>query len=175
MQGQNPAVTLDYSAAQLAPELVPAADDQFTKNYLTITRNKGSNYTAVLTSGAMSTAAPPNGVGTYVYTLTVYGFADSQLANLAAWMLSIGTVADLRYPTLTVDMTRPEIAALFGTIASLDVGNYIQVVNVPTWLTSAPIQQLAWGFKESMNAFRWTISHNAVPESPYSTGNPPTW
>ena len=63
MQGQSPALTLDYSAQELAGELVPVADDQFTRNYLTITRNSGSNTTAVLSTGPMSTAAPPDGVG----------------------------------------------------------------------------------------------------------------
>ena len=43
MQGQSPVLTLDYSAQELAGELVPIADDQFTRNYLTITRNNGSN------------------------------------------------------------------------------------------------------------------------------------
>ena len=123
----------------------------------------------------MSTAAPPNGVGTYVYTLTVYGFADSQLGPLSSWMLTTGTVADERYPKVSVDMTRPEIAALFSTIAGLGIGDYIQVVNAPSWLTSAPIQQLAWGTTETINAFRWTLDANSVPESPYSTGNPPSW
>lgn len=175
MQGQSPVLTLDYTQQHLAPELVPIADDQFTRNYITVTRNNGSNTTAVLTSGAMSTAVPPNGVGTYVYTLTVYGFSDAQLAPLTAWMLSTGTVADLRYPVLTIDMTRPEIASLFTAVASIAIGDYTQVVNVPSWLTSGPIQQLAWGAKESINAFKWTLSLNCVPEGPYSTGNPPSW
>ena len=76
----------------------------------------------------MSTAAPPDGVGTYVYTLTVYGHSDSQLAPLTAWMLVVGTVADERYPEIVVDLTRPEVAALFATVPSLDVGAYIQVI-----------------------------------------------
>jgi hypothetical protein len=175
MQGQSPLLTLDYSAGELAAELVPVADDQFTRNYITVTRNNGSNVTATLTSGAMSTAAPPDGVGTYVYTLTVYGYADSQLTNLVAWMLGIGTVADERFPEVAVDLTRPEVAALFSTVPTMDCGAYLQVVNPPSWLTNTPIQQLTSGFTETINGFKWTLSMNAVPESPWSTGNPPTW
>jgi hypothetical protein len=67
------------------------------------------------------------------------------------------------------------VATLFATIPSLDVGAYIQVINAPSWLTNAPIQQLTSGFTETINGFKCTISHNSVPESPYSTGNPPTW
>ena len=90
-------------------------------------------------------------------------------------MLTTGTVADERYPVVSADMTRPEIAALFATIPAIDVGAYTQVINAPTWLTSTPIQQLALGFTETINAFKWTLDANCVPESPYSEGNPPTW
>jgi len=129
----------------------------------------------MLTSGAMSTAAPPNGVGAYVSDLTVQAYADTQLANLAAWMLTIGTVADDRYPVIAADLARPAVTSLFSTIATTDIGDYIQVINPPSFLTSAPISQLAWGVTETLNAYKWTIEFNAVPESPYSEGNPPTW
>ena len=175
MQGQAPAVTFDYSAGQLANELVPVADDQFTRNWLTITRNNGSNVTAILSDGPMSTALPPGGVGAYYYTLTVYGYADSQLLPLSAWMLLIGTASEDRYPVLSVSLTRTEVAALFAGVPALDVGDYVQVINAPSWVTSNPIQQLVYGFTESINAFKWDISHNAVPEAPYSTGDPPSW
>jgi hypothetical protein len=110
-----------------------------------------------------------------VYTLTVFANSDSQLANLASWMLTVGTVADDRYPVLPVNMARTEVAALFATIATIDVGDRIQVTNPPSWLTAAPISQLAWGMTERISNYTWQIDFNAVPESPYEEGNPPTW
>jgi hypothetical protein len=175
MQGQSPVLTLDYSVAELAGKLEPVADDQYTRNDITVTRQNGSSCRATLTSGAMSTQEPPNGTGSYTYTLTVYGFSDAQLTNLTAWLLTLGTVADERYPVISVDMTRTEVVGLFGTVAGLDDGDFVQVINAPPWLTSMPIQQLAWGFTEHLNSFKWTIDLNCVPESPYSEGNPPTW
>jgi hypothetical protein len=175
MLGQSPALFLDYTAAELAESLHPVSDDQFTRNDITLTRNNGSSATAALTSGAMSTADPPNGVGDYAYSLTVQAFSDSQLANLAAWMLTVGTVDDDRYPVITVNLARPAVVALFATIATIDIGDFIQITNPPTWLTSMPISQLAWGVTETLNAFVWKVDFNAVPESPYSEGNPPTW
>jgi hypothetical protein len=175
MQGQNPVLTLDYSAGQLAAGLQPADDDQFTRNDITLTRDKGSSATAVLTSGQMSTAAPPNGVGDYTYTLTVYAYSDSQLANLAAWMLTVGTVAGERYPVLPLNLARPEVAALMAVIAGVDAGDYVQITNMPSFVTAMPVSQLAWGFTERLNAYVWEIDINAVPESPYSEGNPPSW
>jgi hypothetical protein len=76
---------------------------------------------------------------------------------------------------ITLDMTRPEVADFFSQIPAVDVGDFVQVVNPPSWLTLQPISQLAWGFTETLNAFKWLISWNAVPEAPYSEGDPPTW
>ena len=176
LQGQNPAIIPDYSAGTLAGSLSPTDDDQLSRNDITVTRNGGSSSVAVLNDGSpMSISDPPNGIGDYTYSLTVQAYADSQLANLAAWMLTVGTVDEYRFPTITFDLTRTEVAGLFGAIAALDVGDYVQVVNPPFFLQVAPISQLCWGFTETINAYKWTISINAVPESPYSEGDPPTW
>ncbi|MGH3402020.1 MAG: hypothetical protein ACRDRJ_05785, partial [Streptosporangiaceae bacterium] len=175
LQGQSPAVTLDYSLADMASPLSPVADDQYTRNDIQLSRNNGSSALVMQETGLMSIQPPPAGVGDYLYTLTVYLNEDSQLANCASWMLTVGTVPDERFPVISVDMSRTEITQLFGLIASLDMGAYLQVINPPSWLTGTPIQQLAWGVTETLNQKMWRIDYNAVPESPYSVGNPPTW
>jgi hypothetical protein len=175
LQGQTPALTMDYSQAEVASPMSPTADDQYTRNDIELTRNNGSSFTAVQQTGPMSVNAPPLGVGDYLYTLTTYVYEDSQLANMGAWMLIVGTVADERFPTISIDMSRSEIVALFSTAATADMGDYLQVTNPPSWLTSMPIQQLAWGVTETLSNYIWRIDWNAVPESPYSTGNPPAW
>jgi hypothetical protein len=176
MQGQTPALTMDYSLADVAYPLQPATDDQYTRNDIALTRNNGSSARAVQQTGPMSVLPPEQGgVGDYLYTLTTYVLQDSQLANMAAWMLIVGTVADERFPVISIDMSRPEILALFTTAAGIGMGDYLQIVNPPSWLTSAPVQQLAWGVTETLSNFIWRIDFNAVPESPYSTGSPPSW
>ncbi len=175
LQGQTPVLTADYRAATLAGSLQPTADDQFTRNQITVTRQGGASSAVQLASGTMSVLTPPLGVGVYSYNLTVDAFSDTQLPNLAAWMLTVGTVSEYRYPGIEFDMARQEVRNLFGIIPSLDIGDYIQVVNPPFFLQSLPIAQLAWGFTETLNAYTWTITINTVPESPYAQGNPPTW
>lgn len=175
MQGNSPDLVADYSLGELAGQLAPVADDQFTRNDITVTRNGGASAAAALTSGTMSTQTPPNGVGDYTYALMVQAFADTQLANLAAWLLTVGTVSEYRYPTIQFDMARQEVKDLFGTIPALDIGAFVQVVNPPSFLQTDPISQLAFGFTEVINVYTWTISINTVPESPYAEGNPPTW
>jgi hypothetical protein len=123
----------------------------------------------------MSTAAPPNGVGDYTYALTVQAYADTQLANLVAWMLTVGTVAEYRFPQVIFDLTRSEVAALFAEIPDLDIGAYLQIPDPPSFLQNYPIDQLCWGFTETLNARKWTISVNTVPEDPYAGSGQPTW
>jgi len=123
----------------------------------------------------MSTATPPDGVGIYSYSQTVQAFSDTQLANLAAWILTVGTVDEYRYPVIEFDLTRSEAAGLIDVISGLDIGDFIQVSNPPQFLQAVPISQLAFGFTETLNGFTWDIAINTVPESPYSEGDPPTW
>ena len=175
MQGQNPALLADYSAGVLAGSLEPTADDQQTRNDITVTRNGGASSRAFLAVGTMSVQSPPNGVGDYTYSLTVQAYADSQLANLVAWMLTIGTVSEYRYPTIEFDMSRVEVEELFTIIPDMDIGDYLQVYNPPSFLQVLPVNQLFWGVTETLNAYTWTININTVPESPYAEGNPPTW
>lgn len=175
MQGQNPVLTADYSAGVLSGAFQPTADDQHTRNLVTVTRNNGASAVTQLSSGTMSTATPPAGVGIYSYSTTVQAFADTQLANLAAWILTVGTVDEYRYPTIEFDLTRSEVASFIDILAALDIGDFIQVSNPPQFLQATPVSQLAFGFTEILNALTWGISINTVPESPYSEGNPPTW
>jgi hypothetical protein len=175
MQGQNPAVIAYYQQAMLAGQLQPVADDQFTRNDITVTRNGGASYTAALTAGPMSTATPPNGVGTYSYALTVQADSDSQLEALGTWMLTVGTVNEYRFPQVAFDMSRVEVESLFTAIPTLDVGDFVQIPDPPFFVQAYPINQLCWGFTETLNARTWTISVNTVPEDPYSEASPPTW
>ena len=175
LQGQNPAFIMDYANADVAQGLQPVPDDAFIKNDITVTRLGGSSATKTALTGALSILEPPNGVGDYTAGPTVIAFSDSQLDSMATWMLSLGTVDEQRYPQIPVDLSRSEIRDVLNVIAELDVGDFIEIINSPTFLPEPTIQQLTVGYTETMNAFVWTIVYNTVPESPYAQGNPPTW
>lgn len=174
LMNQNPTLSVDYTNAHLAGDLEPATDDQLVRNDVTVSRQNGADANATLTDGSLSILDPPNGIGDYSFSLTANVDADSQVGNLAQWILNIGTVDEYRYPTVTFDQTRTEVATLIGQIAILDVGDFFQIFQPPSWLPPGTINQLAFGFTETLNAFLWTISINAVPESPYE-GAGLTW
>jgi hypothetical protein len=94
---------------------------------------------------------------------------------MVEWMLTMGTVDPERFPMVPINMARFEVADILDQIADVDIGDFVEVVNLPSFLTSDPIQQLAFGYTETLNAFVWNIQYNAVPEAPYGEGNPPTW
>lgn len=175
MYNQNPVLTLDYNAAEFGYPLAPGYDDQLIRNDVTVSRVNGSSVIQVDNTDNMSINAPPNGVGDYPYTLQANTYNDTQIQNLCLWILTKGTVDEYRYPIVLVDMTRNESAAIFAAAANLDIGQMWQGINMPSFLPSYTIDQLAWGLQETLNAYMWTIGINAVPESPYSGSGLPTW
>jgi len=199
LTNQAPAVVADYSQGQLSQVLVPTEDDQLTRNYVTVTRSYipvskssqaspvrgigkfypalakivagiGSSYTAMQTTGPLSTQDPPNGVGQYTYSITINCENDSQLVAVANIILALGTVDDYRYPTITFDLTRTESIPIFGALTALRIGDHLQVVNPPSFLTPNTIDQLAYGFTLDISAFQYQMALNCVPESPYEVG-----
>jgi hypothetical protein len=169
MQGQNPVATLDYSSSELANGMQPTYDDEYIRNDVTVTRINGSSSRQYLATGSMSVLPPPNGVGDYVFTISVNAFEDSQLSGISSWILAVGTVDDVRYPVVPIDMSRSEMEAIFTSVVTVDVGDFFEITTPPDWLPTGPLLQLAYGFTETLNAFVYQIQWNAVPEAPYES------
>lgn len=165
---QRDPVNFDYSASVFAEELRPVTDDSLTRNDVTVTRIDGGAAHLVLDSGSLSNQDPPNGVGPYTYSLSANLNSDPQVVPLAEHIIEKGTVDELRYPSVVFDMRRAEVASLFDVIPGLDAGDYFTITNMPSYGDpSTSVDQLSVGFDETLNAFRWRIEINAVPESPY--------
>jgi hypothetical protein len=175
MQNQDAALSASYTDSVLSQVPAPTADDQFIRNYVTMTQDNGGSATVQLASGAMSVQYPPDGIGPYSYQQTVIAYSDTQLPSLATWVMAVGTVNEYRFPQLTFDMERTEVAGLFATIPAVDIGDFIQVTNPPAFLQPGAINQLAWGYNETLNNFYWIIAFNTVPEDPYTGEDLPSW
>lgn len=166
LYAQEPAVELDYAAGELSPPLEPTDDDQQLTNDLTVQREGGGSVRAVQETGRLSVAA----VGRYTGSETLNVAYDLGLFNQAAWRLHLGTVDETRYPTLTVDLSRPGVAGDAGLTAAVvraDVGDLVRVDNPPPWLPPEPIRQLIQGYAEVLAQKEWAITWNCSPASPY--------
>lgn len=164
---QTPVVTLDYSAGHLSGSLDPVVDDQHTKNDVTVHRHKGSKVQVTLNDGTLSVKEPPNGSGRYKHQRRVVAERDEQLLNLANHLLNLGTVTDERYPNITVELSRAEVASIMSALAGAEIGDFIEIVNLPLWAPSPTVKQLVIGYTEVLDPYQWTITWNCAPESPY--------
>ena len=178
---QSPAITIDYSLAQLSGELKPVVDDLLTKNHIVVKRHKGSSVTVTLDNGTMSVQEPPSGVGRYkghgvnpggpmIGVSGAIAEIDEQLAALASHLLSLGTVQDERYPQVSVQLARTEVASIMSTLAGVEIGDYIEIINLPFWYPSTTVRQLVIGYTETLGPYEWTITWNCKPYSPYIIG-----
>jgi hypothetical protein len=177
---QSAAVTLDWSQGMIAADgwQPPTDDDQYTINDVTATRDSGGSsgssgatYRTYLDDGsAMSVSPPPVGAGDYATSVSVNVQDDGQLPDVAGWMVHTGTVDEARWPAITVDLARTEVASLFYVLQDLNIGDRLDQVNVPTWVTWDDVRQLAAGVTEGIGGYFWKVAWNGIPETPYETG-----
>lgn len=174
MVDQVAKTTLDYSAAMLSAVPATTYDDQHIVNDVTLSNWDGYSYRYQLASGAMSVQDAPNGVGDYPgSTVSVNLDAATEavaVAQVAKRVLNPGVVDEVRVPNLEVNLARPAVADLFGSIPMTFVGDFVAVANPPSWLT-ADLQssQLALGYSEVLSNFSWVITYNTIPEVGYES------
>jgi hypothetical protein len=181
LYNQTP-VALNYTGRHLAPDIQPTSDDQYIRNDVTVARTNGSSANAVDMASRLSTSDPPSGVGRYDRGVTTVNVeTDDDLPQLANFLLGLGTVDEPRYPSLTVQLAAPAVAAspsLTQALAGLDTGDTLSVTNTPAWLPAFDILQLVLGYQEVLGAFEWTLRFTGRPGHPFdviildsSTGN----
>jgi hypothetical protein len=167
LYNQTPTLALDYSRqGDVAPPLEPTEDDQATRNDVTRSRPSGSSARATLDTGALSTLAPPLGVGRYTDSSTVNVHTDDQLPDQAAWWLHLGTWDEARYPSVTVSLTTA--GRLIDQATAVDIGDRLTISNPPVWVAPGLIDLLAEGYTETIGWADWTITYNCTPAGPWS-------
>lgn len=174
-------VTVDYSQAQLGGNsgggdtgLRPTYDDQRLRNDWTVTQGSpgggssgtGMTYQYQLDDGSASSVSV---AGDYSDSLTANVENASQVPNLAGWKTGLGTVNDYRWPAIPFNLRRPAVqnASLYYPLLSLDIGDYLELLNMPSVVLADPVRQLTWGLTERLGGFHHQLEVNGVPESPY--------
>lgn len=167
---QDAALALPYSSLT---DLAPVDDDQRIRNDITVTRIGGSSVRQTLTVGALSTAAPPAGVGVYDGQVELNLEKDSDLADQAAFRLRLGTVDETRFPVVDLNLLSTAFKAspsLTAAAMDLDQGDLLTISSPPAWLPPDQIRQLAQGFTEKISEIEYSIEVNCTPASVWDVG-----
>lgn len=164
------AVTLDAKTShQLSAYPQVQYDDLNVKNDITVQQTGGSSFEAVQTTGPLSTAPPPTGVGSYATTLTVNAFTPADLADIASWALHLGTVVDARYPQVSVNLASPHLTSVPSTwwgLLGVDPDDFLAI----TGLAADQVLLLARGYTETFTQLSYSMTFNCGPGSPYVVG-----
>lgn len=169
-ENQAAAVTLSYTGNNLAEVPRPQDDDAYTRNDVTVTRSGGTSSRATLTTGALSTQNPPNGVGQYDDSVQLSLATDAQTLDLAWWRLHLGTVDEQRFPKLAINLAHASIVnspTIRNAALAVRFGDRVVVTDLPPQLPPGQISQLALGSSEMIDNFQHRITWNSRPESPF--------
>ena len=164
-------VTLSYAQSHLAQVPQPTEDDQAFTNDVTVSRPSGGSARSSNTDGSTSVSDPPAGVGHYITAVSRNVANESQLPNVAGWLMLTGSWDEARYPNLVVGLHRAEILssnALTLAMIALEIGDTIDLTGLPSWMPPDDVYELLQGYTETLDKFTWTWTANCTPAAPYA-------
>jgi hypothetical protein len=150
----SPTLALTWGL-NVAPPLDPTDDDQRVRNDVTVTRRGGAQATVEVTTGPLSTAAPPAGIGRYRDSVEVTLLRDDQAEQHAAWRVHEGTWDELRVPAISVDLAASP--GLIDQVDATEVGSVLTVAATPSWLAARGLRQVVEGWSETLDAYGWDL------------------
>jgi hypothetical protein len=166
---QEPKLILDYSTGVIAAPFRPIEDDQGTRNKVTVSRVRGSSFTAVAETGPLSIQPPPAGVGVYDYSQELNIDSDDRLPDQAGWRLHLGTIDGARYPNVRLNLRNPRVALIKDHVMAVEEGDLIRITGLPPQLPPGPLDLLVEGLDEEIGAETHEIGFNASPGEAWST------
>lgn len=160
LYNQTPLI-LDYEADPIVNPFEPTDDDSDTANDVTVKREDGSQARSVETEGPMSVDA----IGRYDESHTFSLYTDGQTGYQADWRRHLGTVDEVRYPRLRLALhDKPE---LVEQVLPVDLGDRVQVANLPPWLPPGNADVIVQGYSEWTDGIEYELTFNCTPASPW--------
>jgi hypothetical protein len=173
--------TLSYSGRQVAPVMAPAADDRHTANFVKAERIDGGTLIVEQTTGPMNTNDPgtdpdSNAVGKSPAEAKANLQGDAQLGDLGSWVRALGTVPEVRFPQVTVNLRAPRLTDSAGlTVArallALHPGDRLLVQGMTAADVYRDLDQVVRGGRETFSSSKaHSITFNTAPYDPYRAG-----
>jgi hypothetical protein len=158
---------LDYSQAHLST-FEPIDDDQNTRNDFTANKTNGGSARQVLDD---ESSLSISSIGRYDTSVEVNVASNEQLPDLASWGLTLGTVDQARYPEIVIQTERSIFtsdAELTESARKLDIGDYVRITGIPSWLPPEDVNQLVQGLNEDLHNFNYGITIHTAPADPWN-------
>lgn len=177
----RPAVaTLDYAAGHVAAPLAPSADDRPTANLIRAERIGGGFRIVEQTSGPMNTKDPgtdPEAAGKSPADALVNVESDASLGDVGGWVRALGTVPDVRFPRVTVNLAARELTLGADStlparsVLQLGVGDRMLVQNLQATDRYQDLDQIVRGGRETFSSIReHEVTLNTAPYEKYRAG-----
>jgi hypothetical protein len=166
-------VEMDYSAKVLSGSILPDENTTGIRNDVTVNRTAGGFARWSKTTGPLNTSEPfvdPDGVGVYDTSLSRNAYLESRLIYLAQDEVARGTVDELRYPQVMVELARRTLlvnTSLTAAVRALNLGDVIRLSNLPAWMPPDDVDQLVQGYTEWLRNRSQEFTWNLAPYSPY--------
>lgn len=168
LYNQDPAFTVHGgSNGHIDEPFNPAFDYAETVNRVTVNRIDGATIVRELTTGRLSTAMPPNGIGYREKQLTVSAGSDSLAGLLADERLNTGVIRGPRIRELNL---RPEAAdsITIEQMTDLAIGSRVDVDTLNTRNVYGTLSQIVVGYElELSSRFDPQLRLNCTRYAPY--------
>jgi hypothetical protein len=154
-------LALDFATGQVAAPPEPTDDDQNLINTVTVTRTAGSSVT-VADSRSVGLS------GTYSTDVTVNLAADEQLPDQAGWRLHMGTLSELRWPSISLQLHRNP--GLIFRWCGMRLGSRLTIANPPSQVAGSVLDLIVIGWTETISLFSWDVTLNCAPATAWDIG-----
>ena len=156
-------LALDYNQGHVSPPFEPADDESGIVNDVTASRSGGGSDVGRYVDEAHVAAE-----GRYDEGITVNVATEDDLADQASWRVHVGTVPELRFPRLTLNLARN--TGLIDDWLACNLSSRVTIDNPPPELPPDLIDQHIVGYTETLSQFVWKVEANLEPASPYTVG-----
>ncbi|MFX4294108.1 hypothetical protein [Streptomyces bohaiensis] len=169
--GRTPDLELDWRDGVLADPFDSEDDDKALANLVTTRRREGSEATHEVTTGPLSTAPAPAGVGVYEDSVDLIVADDEQLPGHAAWRAHLGTWDGLRVSRVSLDLRQGRLAPHRDAILALDTGSVVRIAGAPLDIAGgAPIDLEVLGYTEVISQTEHRIELACAPAGGWTVG-----
>jgi len=151
-------MALDTNLGQVKVGFAPVEDDRYLVNGAAVNRSGGS-------SATYHDPTSPKLEGEYTAQVTLNLQDDTTLLNQASFRTSLGVVAQMRVPLLTINLRdSPELIRQW---LAMDLGLRYTAINLMSQYVPGTLDQVLDYYVETLSAVTWSVQTTGSPFAPW--------